>query len=83
VADVLAPHGVERSYDEAEVGVGWDYYLDRLIAARAGRPMPDWNDYHPAMIEHYQNLCRELDKDIRVEHATLHAVGQEGNGTVG
>ncbi|MFF1573485.1 SRPBCC domain-containing protein [Leifsonia sp. NPDC058292] len=59
--------------EEADTGVAWDYYLDRLIAARAHRPMPDWNDYHPAMLEHYENLCRELGDDLRREHAAAHA----------
>ncbi len=61
--------------EEASVGVGWDYYLDRLTAARAGKRMPDWSDYHPAMLEHYENLCRELDRDLRREHAALHLAG--------
>lgn len=69
--------------EEAEVGVGWDYYLDRLIATRSGKPMPEWNDYHPAMIEHYQSLCRELDHDLRAEHAALHAVEARRTGTLG
>lgn len=68
--------------EEADIGVSWDYYLDRLLAARTGKPMPDWNDYQPAMLEHYENLCRELDHDIKAEHATLHAVDR-ANGTDG
>lgn len=58
--------------EEASIGVGWDYYLDRLVAARSGKPMPDWADYHPAMLEHYQKLCREIDQDLRREHAAVH-----------
>jgi uncharacterized protein YndB with AHSA1/START domain len=66
--------------EEADVGVRWDYYLDRLIAARARKPMPDWNDYHPAMHEHYASLCRELDHDLRREHAAAHAgLGRDGS----
>jgi uncharacterized protein YndB with AHSA1/START domain len=55
-----------------DYGVGWDYYLDRLLAARVRKPMPDWNDYYPAMLEHYEILCRELGQDIRREHAAAH-----------
>jgi uncharacterized protein YndB with AHSA1/START domain len=40
----------------ATIGPGWDYYLDRLVAARAGRPMPKWEDYYPALVRHYKNL---------------------------
>jgi uncharacterized protein YndB with AHSA1/START domain len=68
--------------EEAEIGVSWDYYFDRLIAARAGKAMPNWNDYYPALLEHYENLCRELNQDIKAEHATLHAV-ERGTGTAG
>lgn len=62
---------------EAPVGVRWDYYLDRLVAVRSGKSMPEWSDYHPAMLEHYQNLCRELDHDLRREHAAVHLAGLE------
>ena len=37
-----------------EVGPGWEYYLDALVAARDGRPMPDFNDYYPAMKEYFE-----------------------------
>ncbi|WP_350348129.1 SRPBCC domain-containing protein [Agromyces sp. G08B096] len=40
----------------ADIGPGWDYYLDRLEAARTGAPMPDWADYHPAFVRYYREL---------------------------
>lgn len=64
--------------DEASMGVGWDYYLNRLVAAHDGKPMPVWTDYHPAMLEHYETLCRELDHDLRAEH-----LAAQRNGTTG
>lgn len=36
-----------------EVGPGWEYYLDRLDAAREGHPMPSFDDYYPAQKAHY------------------------------
>jgi uncharacterized protein YndB with AHSA1/START domain len=39
------------------VGPGWEYYLDRLVAAETGGDLAsmDWErDYYPAMAEHYQ-----------------------------
>ena len=32
-----------------EIGPGWDYYLDRLVAAETGGDVAaiDFNDYHP------------------------------------
>jgi uncharacterized protein YndB with AHSA1/START domain len=37
------------------VGPGWDYYLDRLVAVEAGRDPADlvWEDYYPAQAEFY------------------------------
>ena len=32
-----------------EIGPGWEWYLDRLVAALDGRPMPEWDDYYPAL----------------------------------
>ncbi|MET0725000.1 MAG: SRPBCC domain-containing protein [Leifsonia sp.] len=40
----------------ATMGPGWDYYLDRLIAARANRPLPEWEHYFPAHSEYYREL---------------------------
>ena len=39
--------------DVSDVGPGWEYYLDRLVAARAGAPLPDWDEYYPAQSGHY------------------------------
>jgi uncharacterized protein YndB with AHSA1/START domain len=50
--------------DEASVGVGWDYYLDRLLATRSGKPLPRWEDYSPDFLEHYQNLAREFEHEL-------------------
>lgn len=43
--------------DAASTGPGWDYYLDRLAAARAGRPMPTWEEYFPALSRYYQEIA--------------------------
>ena len=39
------------------VGPGWDYYLDRLVEAQAGRAAAavDWDAYYPALAEHYRD----------------------------
>ena len=42
----------------SDVGPGWEYYLDRLAAAREDAPMPEWDDYYPAQSEHYANELR-------------------------
>jgi hypothetical protein len=37
-----------------EIGPGWEFYLDALVASRDGQPAPDFNDYYPAMKEHFE-----------------------------
>jgi len=40
------------------VGPGWEYYLDRLVAAETGAAVDrvDFGDYHPALAQHYTRL---------------------------
>ena len=42
----------------ASVGPGWEYYLDRLVAAETGRDVTDiaFDDYYPALSDHYRSL---------------------------
>ncbi len=37
-----------------EVGPGWEFYLDALVASRDGTPMPSFDDYYPSMKEHFE-----------------------------
>jgi uncharacterized protein YndB with AHSA1/START domain len=37
-----------------EIGPGWEYYLDVLVASRDGGPVPDFDDYYPAMKQHFE-----------------------------
>jgi hypothetical protein len=37
-----------------EIGPGWEYYLDNLLASRSGDPLPVFDDYYPSMQEHYE-----------------------------
>jgi uncharacterized protein YndB with AHSA1/START domain len=41
-----------------EVGPGWEYYLDNLVASRADQPLPDFDDYYPAQQDHFVNQAR-------------------------
>ncbi|MFY1615182.1 SRPBCC family protein [Micromonospora sp. WMMD736] len=41
----------------AEVGAGWEYYLDMLVASRDGTPRPEFDEYHPAMRPYYEALA--------------------------
>jgi hypothetical protein len=42
----------------ASTGPGWEYYLDMLVAARAGAPPPDFADYDPAQVAHFAAQAR-------------------------
>ena len=46
-------HHLDAAANPEEVGPGWEYYLDRLIAAMNGDAMPDWDDYWPALAPAY------------------------------
>ncbi len=39
-----------------EIGPGWEYYLDMLVAARDGTPRPSFDDYYPAMQPYFEGL---------------------------
>jgi len=42
----------------AGVGPGWEYYLDRLVAAETGADVAavDFDDYYPAQSDHYRAM---------------------------
>lgn len=48
-------HHLEDDVPVGEVGAGWEYYLDRLVASRDGSPMPDFDDYYPSMKPHFED----------------------------
>lgn len=39
-----------------DAGPGWEYYLDLLVAARAGQPLPTFDEYYPAQKPYYEQL---------------------------
>jgi uncharacterized protein YndB with AHSA1/START domain len=36
-----------------DIGPGWEYYLDMLVASREGKPLPAFGDYYPAQRDYY------------------------------
>ena len=38
----------------ADLGPGWEYYLDRLVASRTGAAMPTFDEYYPGQKSHYE-----------------------------
>ncbi|NUT44325.1 MAG: SRPBCC family protein [Thermoactinospora sp.] len=45
-----------------EIGPGWEYYLDMLVASRDGSPSPDFDDYFPAMKAYFDGLTAEPER---------------------
>lgn len=46
----------QRSVDPAavgDIGPGWEYYLDMLVASRKGEPLPTFGDYYPAQSDYF------------------------------
>jgi uncharacterized protein YndB with AHSA1/START domain len=43
------------------IGPGWEYYLDRLIAARSGSALPAFEDYYPVLRPYYERLAMDGD----------------------
>ena len=48
---------LETTASVSEVGPGWEYYLDMLVAARAGAELPDFGSYYPAMTSYFEGLA--------------------------
>ncbi|HVV50546.1 MAG TPA: SRPBCC family protein [Polyangia bacterium] len=49
-------HRVNR-HAVGELGPGWEYYLDALVAARDGRPPPKFDAYYPAQKAYFAALA--------------------------
>jgi uncharacterized protein YndB with AHSA1/START domain len=49
-------HHLDTEDQVGEVGPGWEYYLDMLVAARDGSPQPDFDQYYPAMKPYFDGL---------------------------
>jgi uncharacterized protein YndB with AHSA1/START domain len=49
-------HHLDTPDGAGEMGPGWEYYLDMLVAARDGLPAPSFGDYLPAMKPYYEAL---------------------------
>ncbi len=56
---------LEPGVNVGEVGPGWEYYLDRLVAAQTGGDVGaiDFEaDYYPAMSDYYRALFEERSR---------------------
>lgn len=54
VTELRFTHHLTDSDGVGEIGPGWEFYLDALVASRDGAPVPEFNDYYPAMKQHFE-----------------------------
>lgn len=47
-------HHLDDKAEVENVGPGWEYYLDAMVAAYHDGPRPDFDDYYPAMKAYYE-----------------------------
>ncbi|CAN5472834.1 hypothetical protein BH23CHL4_BH23CHL4_20620 [soil metagenome] len=47
-------HHLYDTDDVSSIGPGWEYYLDRLVAAETGGEMREWEEYYPGMKGWYE-----------------------------
>jgi uncharacterized protein YndB with AHSA1/START domain len=58
---VFLGHRLDNARLAGEVGPGWEYYLDRLVAAVGDAPMPDFTDYYPQQRPYFERLAMDGD----------------------
>jgi hypothetical protein len=54
VTTVTFTHRMSPADAVGDIGPGWLYYLDRVEASRTDAPMPEWDDYYPALKGDYE-----------------------------
>lgn len=55
---------VDIDEDIASYGVGWEYYLDRLVAVHDGNPFAEWDAYYPAQLDHWNEQRRQAHDEV-------------------
>ena len=56
VTELTFVHHLEATTEVTDVGPGWEFYLDLLVASRDGTPPPVFEDYDPSMRPYYAAL---------------------------
>ena len=54
VTELRFTHHLTGTDGVGEVGPGWEFYLDLMVASRDRLPTPVWGDYYPAMKAHFE-----------------------------
>ncbi|GAA4030266.1 hypothetical protein GCM10022247_64200 [Allokutzneria multivorans] len=56
VTTLQLTHHLESVEGIGEIGPGWEYYLDMLVAAREGTPRPEFSEFYPEMKPYFDGL---------------------------
>ncbi|MEU4806009.1 SRPBCC family protein [Actinosynnema sp. NPDC023587] len=57
VTELKLVHHLDTAEGVGDIGPGWEYYLDMLVASRTGEPLPDFDSYYPAMKPYFDGLA--------------------------
>lgn len=52
-------HHLDTEEGLGEIGPGWEFYLDMLVASRDGTARPVFDDYYPSMKAYFEGLREE------------------------
>lgn len=58
---VFLGHRLDTARLAGSVGPGWEFYLDRLVAAFHEGPMPDFADYYPQQRPYFERIAMDGD----------------------
>ncbi|MCF2533461.1 SRPBCC family protein [Yinghuangia soli] len=53
-------HHLVNADGVGDIGPGWEYYLDNLVASRDGTPKPEFDDYYPAQKAYFEEQAAAL-----------------------
>ena len=60
VTELRFTHHLDDGMNVGDMGPGWEYYLDMLVASREGADLPKWDDYYPAQKAYYSEQEAQL-----------------------
>jgi hypothetical protein len=61
ITTVFLGHRLDNARLAGTVGPGWEWYLDRLVAATRGDAMPDFADYYPQQRPYFERIAMDGD----------------------
>lgn len=59
ITELRFTHHLDEKTNVGDVGPGWEYYLDKLVASRSGEPGLAFDAYYPAQKAYYLGLAEE------------------------